>query len=74
MDAAYAMDSDRYRSLGALAVDIPDFARLKEERGYEYGMRFLLRISEVLMDVFGRALLFHTREAEIRGALRRYHL
>ena len=27
-------------------------------------MRFLLRISEVLMDVFGRALLFHTREAE----------
>ena len=64
MDAAYAMDSDRYRSMGALAVDIPDFARLKEERGYEYGMRFLLRISEVLMDVFGRALLFHTREAE----------
>ena len=41
MDAAYAMDSDRYRSMGALAVDIPDFARLKEERGYEYGMRFL---------------------------------
>ena len=64
MDAAYAMDSDRYRSMGALAVDIPDFARLKEECGYEYGMRFLLRISEVLMDVFGRALLFHTREAE----------
>ena len=64
MDAAYAMDSDRYRSLGALAVDIPDFARLKEVRGYEYGMRFLLRISEVLMDVFGRSLLFHTREAE----------
>ncbi len=63
-DAAYAMDSDRYRSMGALAVDVPDFARMKEQRGYEYGMRLLLRISEVLQDVFGAKYLFHTCEAE----------
>lgn len=64
MDVAYSMDSDHCRSLGALAMDIPNFADLKERRGYEFGTRFLLRISEALSDVFGRARLFHTREAE----------
>lgn len=64
LDAVYSLDSDRHRSLGALAVDIPGFLQIKEQKGYEYGTRFLLRVSEVLMDVFGHSLLFHTREAE----------
>ncbi len=64
MNVIYSLDSDMNSSLGVMAVDIPDFALLKEEKGYEYGTRFLLRLSEVLLDVFGRSLLFHTKEAE----------
>ena len=61
MNAAYAVDSDMYSSLGVLAVDIPNFACIKEQKGYEYGSRFLLRISEVLRDVFGEHFLYHTK-------------
>lgn len=64
MNTAYAVDSDMYSSLGVLAVDIPNFVHMKEQKGYEYGSHFLLRISEVLRDVFGSHFLFHTKESE----------
>ena len=64
MNMAYSLDSDVYGSLGVLAADIPDLAGLKEQRGFEYGSRLLLRMSEVLRDVFGSSFLFHTKEAE----------
>ena len=63
-DVIYSINSDMYTSLGVMAVDIPDFALVKEQQGYEYGSHFLVKISEVLRDVFGAALLFRTREAE----------
>lgn len=63
-NVVYSLDSDKNSSLGVLTADIPDFEALKVQRGYEYGSRFLLRIAEVLGDVFGNARLFHTREAE----------
>ena len=60
----YHMDSDHCSSMGAAAVDIPDFARIKEERGYEYAANLLLRISETLTITFGQRLIFRTREEE----------
>ena len=64
MDVVYSLDSDMYSSMGALTVDIPRFPDINNWKGYEYGSKFLLRISEVLSDVFGKGLLFHTQEAE----------
>ncbi len=64
MDMVYSLTSDMYSSMGVLAIDIPNLSTLHIRRGYEYGSRFILRISEILTDVFGKAFLFHTREAE----------
>ncbi len=64
MDVVYSLDSDMYSSMGALTVDIPKLPDINNWKGYEYGSRLVLRVSEVLSDVFGRGLLFHTQEAE----------
>ena len=64
LNAVYSLDSDTNSSLGVMAVDIPDFAGMKEQQGYEAGSRFLVRISDALLDVFGPSRLFHTKEAE----------
>lgn len=64
MDAIYSLDSDQCSSLGVLTADIPDLGAIKQQRGYEFGSRFLLRMSEVLMDVFGSSMLFHVQDAE----------
>ena len=64
LNEIYSLNSDSLSSLGVFAVDIPDFAEIKDQMGYEYGQNFLLRISEVLISVFGSRLLFHTQEAE----------
>lgn len=64
MDVVYSLDSDLYSSLGALTVEVQDLPLLKEQKGYEYGNRLTLRISEILTDVFGSAFLFHVREGE----------
>ena len=64
LNVIYSLDSDMNSSLGVLTADIPGYTSIKAEQGYEYGNRFLLRLSEVLADVFGSSMLFHTREAE----------
>lgn len=64
MDMLYSIASDEYSSLGVLMVDVPDYEHLKTVNGFEYGRQLLLRISEVLLKVFGRSLLFHTKETE----------
>lgn len=64
MDIVYSLDSDLYSSLGALTVEVQNLQALREQRGYEYGSGLILRISEILTDVFGNAFLFHVREGE----------
>ena len=60
----YSINSDTCSSAGVMTVDIPDFQSVKEQRGYEYGNRFLLKVSEVLLDIFGKSLVFRIRETE----------
>lgn len=64
MDGVFSFNSDQYSSMGALAMDVPDLAGLSERKGFEHGMRLILRISEVLADLFGSDLLYHTRDNE----------
>lgn len=64
MNALYSIDSDRYSSLGVVMVDVPEYEKLKELRGFEYGREMLLHISNVFMEVFDKTQLFHTKEAE----------
>ena len=64
MDAIYSLDSDQCSSLGILTADIPDLAAVKQQKGYEFGSRFLLRMSEILMDIFDSSMVFHVQDTE----------
>lgn len=59
-----SFNSDLYSSMGALAVDIPGLAAINDEAGFSYGTRLVLRLSEILTEVFGSDLLFHTKQDE----------
>lgn len=63
-EVMYSVDSDTYSSLGVMAMDVPEYERVKKEKGFEYGRQLLLRISEAMLEVFGQSLLFHTKEEE----------
>lgn len=64
MNMLYSIDSDTHSSLGVMAVDVPEYDKLKDLRGFEYGRQILLHIFEVLGEVFDKSLLFHTKETE----------
>lgn len=63
-DVVYSLSSDVYSSMGALAVDIPELSSISAGEGFERSMGLLMRISEVLNDLFGSGMLFHTRDSE----------
>ena len=60
----YTLTSQRYSSLGAVCLDIPDFAALNSSLGFEYGSKLLWYIASTLTELFGSSLLFRTWEAE----------
>lgn len=60
----YSIDSDEYSSLGIIMVDVPEYDKLKKIKGFEYGRQLLLHISEILLEVFGSSMMFHTKETE----------
>ena len=64
MEVIYSLDSDVYSSMGALSVDIPNFSMINSSFGFEYGRKFLLYIAETLMNLFGKAFIFRTWDAE----------
>ena len=64
MDGVYSFSSDQYSAMGALAVDVPELSAISEREGFERAMRLLLRVSDVLADLFGSDLLYHTRDGE----------
>lgn len=64
MDIVYSMDSESYSSMGALSLDIPNFSAINSSFGFEYGRRLLLYISEALVNIFGKAFIFRTWDAE----------
>lgn len=64
MDAIYSLDSSMYSAMGVLAVDIPQRPGLETQEERDGVSRFELRASELLTDIFGSSLLFHTQRAE----------
>ncbi len=62
--AVRSFNSDLYNSMGAVAVDIPSLTAINDEAGFACGTRLLLRLSEILTEVFGSDLLFHTKQSE----------
>lgn len=64
MEVVYSLDSDVYSSMGALSVDIPNFSEINSSFGFEYGRKLLLYIAETLMNIFGKAFIFRTWDAE----------
>lgn len=64
MDVIYSLDSDAYTSMGALALDIPNYSVINSSYGFEYGRKMLLYIAETLTGVFGNAYIFRTWDAE----------
>ena len=64
MESIYTLTSDRYSSLGALCLDIPNFAAINSSHGFEYGSKLLWYVAKTLTDLFGAALLFRTWDAE----------
>ncbi len=59
-----SFDSVSYSSMGVLAIDIPEFSTIRENRGFRYGNTLLSEFSDILTDVFGDKHLFHTTESE----------
>lgn len=64
MDVIHSMNSDRYSSMGAVALDIPNYSALNGEVSFEYGTELLLYIAETLNTLFGRGFIFRTWDAE----------
>lgn len=63
-EVAYSLNSDRYRSLGAVSVDVPNFSALNSSKGFTYGSQLLWYVAKALTEVFGSSLLFRTWDAE----------
>lgn len=64
MDVVHSLDSDVYSSMGAVALDIPNFSVINSSFGFEYGNKMLLYIADVLVSIFGKAFIFRTWDAE----------
>ena len=63
-DVVYSMNSDVYTSMGAVALDIPNYSALNGQYGFEYGRELLEYIAETLNRLFGKGFVFRTWDAE----------
>lgn len=63
-DVVYSMNSDTYSSMGALAIDIPNYSVLNGRFSFEYGRELLSYIVENLNNLFGNGFIFRTWDAE----------
>ena len=64
LDIVDSLTSDTFSSMGALSLDVPNFSAINGNQGYDYGREMLSYIAETLSDVFGKAYLFRTWDAE----------
>ena len=63
-DVIYSMTSDIYSSMGAVAMDIPNYSAINGKFSFEYGREMLGFIVETLTGLFGKGLIFRTWDAE----------
>lgn len=59
-----SLNSDKYSSMGALVVDVPNYSLINSSSGFSYGRDILVYITEVLDSIFGKTLLFRIWDAE----------
>ena len=59
-----SLNSDNYSSMGALAVDVPNYSLINSSSGFSYGQDILTCITEALDDIFGKTLLYRIWDAE----------
>ena len=64
LDTAELLTSDSSSSMGALSLDVPNFSALNGNLGFDYGREMLGFIADMLSDVFGKAYIFRTWDAE----------
>ena len=64
MDMVYSMNSGVYSSMGAVALDIPNYSALNSQYGFSYGKDLLVFILETLRELFGKNFIFRTWDAE----------
>ena len=64
LDTVSSLDSSAYSSMGALSMDVPCFSAINGSQGYDYGRELLTHIADTLTDVFGKAYIFRTWDAE----------
>lgn len=64
VDTLHTIHSDYYSSMGAVCLDIPGFAVSGASQSTEAKNQMLRYVIRALAELFGRTLLFRTREAE----------
>lgn len=64
LSVIHGYNSERYISMGAVCVDIPNFAGLNSSYGFEYGTKLLWYIANTLENIFGSNNLFRTWDSE----------
>ena len=64
MEVIYTLNSDRYSSMGAVCLDIPNLSTINSSLGFEYGSKLLWYTSKTLADHFGPNWIFRTWDAE----------
>lgn len=63
-DVVYSMSSDVYSSMGAVALDIPDYSAINGNFSFEYGREMLFFIVKTLSSLFAKGFIFRTWDAE----------
>ena len=63
-DVIHSLNSDSYASMGAVALDVPNFSEINSSLGFDYGKELLRYIAENLNRIFGNNFIFRTWDAE----------
>ena len=64
LNMLHEMDSDSCDTLGVVILDIPGLSAFSSAMGEEYTRKMLIFVSEIMMEVFQKALLYRTWETE----------
>ncbi len=58
------MTGERYNTLGAVCLDIPNFSGINSSLGFEYGNQMIDYVIRMLTEIFGSEWIFRTWDAE----------
>ena len=64
LQVIYTYTSEVYNSLGVVCVDVPRLNAIRGAKGEAYGQKLLWYITQTMTDIFGRAMVYRTWNAE----------